>query len=80
MTTIVELKKEIMERARARIAAAEHDYKAGIEDCKLSVYDKWYRYNRIDEGRAYDIGWKLQNQTTQCEKICFINGYQINKY
>ena len=22
------------------------------------VYDKWYRWNRDDDGAAYDYGWK----------------------
>lgn len=52
-TTIEDLKNQIMERAKAQIATAEHDYQKGIEDCKMGVYDKWFRYHRKDDC----IGW-----------------------
>lgn len=34
------------------------DRMAGYTDRKVHYYDKWYRYNRWDEGRAYDEGCK----------------------
>ena len=34
----------------------EADRKRGYEDRKAHVYDKWYRYNRFDDGKAYDEG------------------------
>ena len=49
------------------------DYKAGRRDCKAGVYDKWYRYNRKQDGRAYDKGWCDQNKTTKCESVVFLN-------
>ena len=29
-------------------------------------YDKWYRYNRYDEGRAYDEGVKIATTYKKC--------------
>ena len=34
------------------------DRKAGYRDRLLGYYDKWYRYNRSDNGAAYDEGQK----------------------
>ena len=34
----------------------EQDRKRGYEDRKAHYYDKWYRYNRPDDGKAYDEG------------------------
>ena len=34
----------------------EKDRKRGYEDRKAHYYDKWYRYNRPDDGKAYDEG------------------------
>ena len=36
-----------------------NDIEAGQRDGKTGVYDKWYRYNRADDGEAYDIGIAL---------------------
>lgn len=35
-----------------------NDFKAGQRDHKAGVYDKWYRWNRRDDGAAYDDGFK----------------------
>lgn len=32
------------------------DFEAGYRDRIAHVYDKWYRYNRHDDGKAYDEG------------------------
>ena len=32
------------------------DFLSGYNDRKAHCYDKWYRYNRSDEGKAYDEG------------------------
>lgn len=32
------------------------DRKAGYRDRMVGYYDKWYRYNRLDNGKAYDEG------------------------
>lgn len=49
-----------------------HDLLQGMEDCKLGIYDKWYRYNRPDDGDAYDKGWVAQNARTQNEEVRFL--------
>lgn len=48
------------------------DFQAGKRDCRLGIYDKWYRYNHND-GRSYDLGWTAQNLTVQNETVRFIN-------
>lgn len=53
-----------------------HDALQGMEDCKLGIYDKWFRYNRTDDGAAYDNGWTAQNATTQNEEVKFLE--QVN--
>lgn len=35
---------------------AKKDEAAGYRDRKAGYYDKWYRYNRADNGAAYDSG------------------------
>ena len=32
------------------------DEQRGYKDRLAGYYDKWYRYNRIDDGAAYDKG------------------------
>ena len=32
------------------------DEERGYKDRKAGFYDKWYRYNRADDGAAYDKG------------------------
>lgn len=39
--------------------AEEDDIKYGYKDRMAGVYDKWYRYNRKDCGRNYDLGQRL---------------------
>ena len=73
-TSLEDLRKSIIEEAKAKIKQAEHDYKQAEEDCKNGVYDKWFRYHREDDGLAYDLGWMNQNKVTQCEKVQFIRG------
>ena len=38
---------------------AKHDLLAGYKERRVGYYDKWYRYSRADEGRAYDAGVRL---------------------
>lgn len=38
---------------------AEHDIQNGYKERKVGWYDKWYRYSRADEGRAYDEGVRM---------------------
>jgi hypothetical protein len=69
-----QLQQEIIDRAKDEIKQARHDYDQGMNDCKNGIYDKWFRYHRKDDGRAYDLGWVFQNQTTQNETVKFIRG------
>ena len=39
-----------------KAATAKKDEAAGYRDRKAGYYDKWYRYNRDDNGAAYDKG------------------------
>jgi len=34
------------------------DRQIGYRDAQNGVYDKFYRYNRKDDGAAYDTGWQ----------------------
>ena len=60
MKNEAELKKEFVAAAvEEAIENFEHymrDYRHGYEDRQNHVYDKWYRYNRRDNGKAYDAG------------------------
>lgn len=38
------------------LETATKDIMAGYSDRMAGYYDKWYRYNHSDSGRAYDIG------------------------
>lgn len=71
--TLDELKKEIMDKAHAEIQIIEHDYNKGMSDCARGIYDKWFRYNRMDDGFAYDEGWVIQNRVTENETVQFVN-------
>lgn len=48
------------------------DYSQGVADCKLGIYDKWYRYNHPLDGYAYNQGWCAQNAITQNDSVRFI--------
>lgn len=39
------------------------DFIRGVNDALEGIYDKFYRYNRFDEGREYDHGirWAIDN-------------------
>lgn len=74
MKTLNDYTNEIMGRAKAQADMAAHDYYKAVSDCKQGIYDKWYRYNRNDDGYSYDLGWMNQNQETQNDVVRFING------
>lgn len=48
------------------IKTAETDIQSGYHDRMVGYYDKWYRYTRADEGRAYDIGCQLALKNPEC--------------
>ena len=59
--------------AELEVKAMRKHYEAGRRDCQLGVYDKWYRYNTAQDGRAYDIGWMEQNEETRNETVKFLD-------
>lgn len=65
-------KQQLYNEYMSKLAIAEKDYEMGKEDCRRGVYDKWYRYNHKDDGRAYDLGWMEENQVIQNEVVKFI--------
>lgn len=67
-----ELKARILNDAKERCRTAEKDYYQGCYDCRKGIYDKWYRYNRHDDGQAYDAGWTHENINVQNEIVKFI--------
>lgn len=50
----------------AYIETASKDIRNGYNERGVGYYDKWYRYSRADEGRAYDLGVKLAAETAGC--------------
>jgi hypothetical protein len=46
------------------------DEKRGYKDRLAGFYDKWFRYNRNDEGAAYDRGCVKAVDTGKCPE-CF---------
>lgn len=71
--TIESYIEKIHAEAQTRENNALRHYEAGKQDCKLGIYDKWFRYNAADEGTAYDLGWTAQNKETQNETVRFLN-------
>lgn len=56
--------EEVDKMERERI---ERDWKAGHNDRMAGYYDKWYRYNRRDNGKAYDEGQQEALKNPKCE-------------
>lgn len=50
----------------------EKDEQKGYEDRMAGYYDKWYRYNRLDEGRAYDLGVQRALKDSKCPEEMII--------
>lgn len=50
----------------------EKDKQRGYEDRKIGYYDKWYRYNRLDEGKAYDEGVRLALKEIDCPQEMYL--------
>lgn len=71
LTNMVKLK--IMERLvetnpHGINKAQVKDALVGYLDCQAGYYDKWYRYNHSDEGKAYDLGRLIANETKAKEE------------
>lgn len=54
------------EMDKAYLETAMKDIKNGYDERGVGYYDKWYRYSRADEGRAYDLGVRLAANTAGC--------------
>ena len=48
------------------------DFTTGERDRMVGYYDKWYRYNRQDDGTAYDDGVKNALLNPKCPGPCVI--------
>lgn len=48
------------------LVTAKHDIEVGYKDRMVGYYDKWYRYSRCDEGRAYDLGVRFAVEQSDC--------------
>lgn len=46
-----------------------NDFQSGKKDKKAGFYDKWYRYNRSDDGSAYDSGFRSVDFTKPVQII-----------
>ena len=66
--------EQISKRRRRvfNISKALRDQEHARMDCIAGVYDKFYRYNRTDDGETYDKAWQAQNQITQNETVKFL--------
>jgi hypothetical protein len=59
------------------------DVEKGYADRMVGYYDKWYRYSREDNGKAYDKGVELATKEDECsEEVTFIPslGGVLNDY
>jgi len=64
-----------LKRALAKTPA--DDEAAGYKDRLSGFYDKWYRYNRSDDGVAYDRGCKKAVDSGKCpDHFKLIEGYR----
>ena len=55
------------------MSVLEKDRDAGYRDRMAGYYDKWYRYNRKDDGAAYDQGFLLAaEQSSAADDVHFI--------
>lgn len=70
--TLQDLFASIDARAEMQKQVAEQDYNTAQSDCKLGIYDKWYRSHRKDDGVAYDLGWMHANEIFKNENVNFI--------
>ena len=50
------------------LETARKDIRNGYEERSVGYYDKWYRVNHADGGRAYDLGVMLAANTAGCKE------------
>lgn len=48
------------------LKTASKDIEQGFRNRMIGYYDKWFRYNRADEGRAYDLGCQYAVKQDKC--------------
>ena len=53
----MENKEVTMEKRITPKTVPGRDWCAGFRDATAGYYDKWYRHNRNDGGKAYDAGY-----------------------
>lgn len=55
--------KEKAKKFFSRKTETTRDFIKGVNDALDGLYDKFYRYNRKDDGEEYDAGirWALEN-------------------
>lgn len=56
----------------AYLETALKDARKGFEERRAGYYDKYYRYSRTDEGKAYDAGQKIAADNYQCPELTVI--------
>ncbi len=64
--------EQLNKQHQERIEIVKNDYEKGRIDCRAGIYDKFYRYNRTDDGQAYDLGWTNENKFIQNETVKFL--------
>ena len=52
----------------AYINTAAKDIEQGYSERMSGYYDKWFRYERTDEGRAYDAGQRIAADREKCPR------------
>ena len=50
------------------LVSARHEIEQGYKERMVGYYDKWHRYTRADEGRAYDLGVKEAVNDPKCSE------------
>lgn len=64
----------------AYIETAMKDIKNGYEERMVGYYDKWYRYNHADNGRAYDAGCRKASTMKSCKEDLTIIECEFARY
>jgi hypothetical protein len=55
------------------------DEQKGYKDRKAGYYDKWYRYNRANDGAEYDKGVRRAAEGKCPEYFTLIEAYEGNR-
>jgi len=57
---------------RKPITTNQRDEEAGYRDAQTGYYDKWYRYNRSDDGSSYDKGVGRAMSEGKCPEVVIL--------